>query len=241
MIIFISVLTYALGKALGIPGAARAFTRQLDDPPTLAADDVLPCARTIHRFRDMADLIIFHGAGTSLPKARSRAAHAALESKADLWVMIDDDVETDLKTARALVTLSEGGRAAILPCAVRGSDAESHIINCVWDSPLVSLVNGIQARRVLRGGCGCMVVPRAALEKVTEAYRSTLTFLDDDRASKVALFQQVLVGAPEQLWFGEDFSFCERLRAAGVEIVAPVVGLSSHDGAVVDLAECSRL
>ena len=241
MNLFVSVLTYALGKALGIPSAARAFSRMLIDE-TIDPRDVLPAARCVQRLRELGDLVIYHGAGTFVPKARTRAAHAALASDADVWIMIDDDVETDVATLRRLVTLALAvDGASVLPCAIRGSAEERHIINVVWDGSLVSLHDGVQARRVLRAGAGLMVITRPALQRAAARFHDQLAFLDDDRQTKVALFQPMLVGAPERLWFGEDYSFCERVRAADVAIFAPVAGISSHDGVVIDLDECARL
>jgi hypothetical protein len=240
MNIFVSCLTYGLGKALGIPGAARAFSRQLVDSE-MDPSEVLPAARLIHRLRDSGDLIIYHGAGTALPKARSRAAHAALESKADYWVMVDDDVEADIDTCRRMLVLATGC-CSVLPCAIRGTDSERFLVNLVWDGPLISLHYGEQARTVRRAGCGLMMLSRAALIRVTDE-ASAEHFIDDDGVEKVALFQQMFVAGDEgkRLWLNEDYSFCERLRAAGVTILAPVSGRSSHDGTVIDLAEAAKI
>lgn len=240
--IIVSVLTYALGKALGIELAAKELARQLSEPPKEGAIDWdLPVVRTIRGLQSIDDLMLYHGAATTLPKARSRAAHAALESTADLWAMCDDDVETDHETLQRMVAIARSGRVAVLPCGVR-SHRGDHRINVHWQGPLVTVHGGVQTRAVRRGGCGLMIVPRVALETVRDENRERLSYYDDDGVQRVALFQMMLFGGgPNQLWLGEDYSFCERLRAAGVEIAAPIEGMSNHDGAVLDLAEAAAL
>jgi hypothetical protein len=238
--IFVSALTYGLGKQLGIRGAARAFAAQLVDD--IDPRELLPAARLIRRLRDLGDLIVYHGAGTALPKARSRAAHAALESESDLWLMVDDDVETDHATLQRLITLAGTDRCSVLPCPIRGVESERHTVNVLWEGSLVTLLDGVQARKVRRGGCGLMVVARSALERVTDMHRPTLSFFDDDGVAKVALFHQAFVGNDgQQLWLNEDYSFTERLRAADVSIVAPIEGRASHDGVMINLAECASI
>jgi hypothetical protein len=240
-VIVVSVLTYALGKLLGIQGAARELANQLSgrgDTPMLA------CIQTIQDLRRHDEIWLYHGASTTLPKARSRAAHAALAAPdADLWAMIDDDVETDPETVARLVSIARAGKVAILPCAVR-SASNDHRINVLWGSALVDPTGNVATRPVHRGGCGLMIVPRPALERVRDEYRDSLSYLDDDGEQRVALFAQMMLpssdGSPP-LWLGEDYSFCERLRAVGVELAAPIEGQSMHDGAVLDLADAAAL
>ncbi len=238
--IVVSALTYALGKQLGIELAAKELARQLTEPSD-ASDWDLPVARTIRMLQSIDDLMLYHGAATTLPKARSRAAHAALQSTADIWCMVDDDVETDIETCKRLVAIARSGRVAVLPCAVRSSRGD-HRVNVQWSGMLVETHAGVQSRGVRRGGCGMMLVPRVALERVRDEYRESLSYFDDDGERRVALFAMSFVGeSPNQLWLGEDYSFCERLRAAGVEIAAPIEGQSIHDGAVLDLARAAAL
>lgn len=235
---FGSVLTYELGKQLGIEAAAAELAEQLRAPSVQS----LPAVRVMARLARLGELAVYHGAGTFLPKARSRAAHAALESGSDYWVMCDDDVETDSATLEALIAAAgppnELG-AAVLPCLLRGNETERHTVNVQWDSELVEQRPLGPVRRVARAGCGLMVVTRTALRHVVDSSRPSLRFVDDDGIEKVAIFQTVMVedvranGAIR--WLGEDLSFCTRLRAADVEIFAPCAGISVHDGYRLDL------
>jgi hypothetical protein len=239
-VIVVSLLTYELGKSLGIDGAAREVSSQLAGE--CLAGDELPAVRTIQRLRGLDELMLYHGASTTLPKARSRAAHAALAPGADLWCMIDDDVETDLDTLSRLVAIARAGKVAVLPCAVRSTPTD-HRINVLWLGALVDVSSGVSTRGVSRGGCGLMIVPRSALERVIDAHRSELAYVDDDGAERVAVFSQMFVGQPGdvRMWLGEDYSFCERLRGSGVEIAAPIEGQSIHDGVMLDLADAAAL
>lgn len=237
--IVVSLLTYELGKALGIDGAAHEVATQLSGD--CLPGDELAAVRTIQRLRSIDELMVYHGASTTLPKARSRAAHAALAaSAADLWVMVDDDVETDPDTLAQLIAIARTGTVAVLPCAVRSTSGDKRV-NVVWHSALVQVdKRGVSSRAVLRGGCGLMVVPRTALQLVTDDYRSELSYRDDDGEERVALFSQLFLGSP-RVWLGEDYSFCARLRASGIAIAAPVKGQSIHDDMLVNLRDVAAL
>lgn len=239
--IVVSVLTYGLGKILGVELAAKEFARQLAPGPVQAEEFPLAVVDTIRRLQTLDDLMLYHGASTTLPKARSRAAHAALDSTADVWAMCDDDVQCDVDTLKRLIAIARSGRVAVLPCAVRSTRSDARI-NVQWLGALVDVHGGVATRSIRRGGCGLMMVPHVALERVTDYCREELSYYDDDGVRRVALFQQTFFGtSPNKLWLGEDYSFCERLRAAGVEICAPVEGTSIHDGVALDLADAAAL
>lgn len=238
--IVVSLLTYQLGKQLGIMSAAREVSRQL--AAGALSGDELPAVRTIQRLRSIDTCMLYHGASTTLPKARSRAAHAALAATdADLWCMIDDDVETDAETLARLVAIARAGTVAVLPCLVRSTLGDQRI-NVLWQGSLINPIGGVATRAVNRGGCGLMVVPRAALERVRDEFAEELSYDDDDGARRVALFAMMMTGDREsRMWLGEDYSFCERLWSAGVELAAPIEGRSVHDGLLLDLADAAAL
>ncbi len=230
--IFVSALTYELGRQLGIERAAREFQKQCEAPTR----DSLPVARMVARLRSVANVSLFHAASTTLPKARSRAAHEALRSGADFWLMCDDDVECDSATLQRLLALAgepdELG-AAVLPCFMRGAGGETNTLNVQFAAAsLLTVGPGGPSRRAERAGTGCMVISRGALQRVTERFRTDLAWQDDDGLEKVALFQLVLDG---RKWLGEDFSFCYRLHEAGIALRALLSGSSSHAGQVLQL------
>lgn len=230
--IFVSVLTYELGKEHGLENAAAEFLRQVGTPD----NEALPAARVVARLRDIDEVQLYHGAGTCLAKARSRAAQAFLESRCDRWVMVDDDVETNTSTLERLLSAAGLSHVSVLPCLVRGS-TDDHRVNVVWGGELVQVVNGVRVRSVKRAGCGLMVVPRAPLER---AAKDCPRWIDDDGTSKAALFYEMLApvdGADTVRWLGEDYSFCARLGSSDVPIVGLVEGVSVHDGRALLLTQ----
>lgn len=230
--IFVSCLTYELGKRLGIEGAAREFQRQCEQP----RKGDLAAARMVLRMRQLGAVGVFNSYGTCLPKLRSRCASEALSSGAEFWVLCDDDVECDSQTLTRLIKLAATGCVAVLPCLVRGDDDElQHKVNVVLrgDAHMLEGYDSSWWRHVALGGCGLMVVPRSVLLALDERYRDELPWLDDDGKQRVALFE--MLREPDGCWWGEDFSFCRRVERAGIPIKAPVTGTSSHDGQVLDL------
>jgi hypothetical protein len=235
MRIFCSTLTYQLGRELGVERAAREFQRQLQRPDRQS----LPVARVFARIAQLGhQLDVYHGASTTLPKARSRAAHAAAESGADLWIMCDDDVECDTGTLVRLIDLAGASHASVLPCLLRGTDTEQETVNVVFEpGALIQTVAGVPFKRALRAGTGLMVLTRAALLQVLEfTERCELDrWRDDDGKRKVPVFQLMLSQSDDDAWFGEDFSFCTRLYACGVELRAVLAGASMHAGSALAL------
>lgn len=227
--IFLSVLTYELGRALGVEAAAREFARQLTAPP---GEPRIPAASVAYNLQRLGgdEVMLYHPFGTRLPQLRSRCAHAALASSADVWVMCDDDVATDAEVLRAMLAVARSPEhpAVILPCLVRGAKGE-HRVNVEWGTTLVEQIAGHTVQRVTRGGCGLMVVHRAAL---TLAAEYAELYQDDDGVIKRAFFRDMLLA---DRWLGEDLSFCARLNAAGVLLVAPAEGASYHAGQLLEL------
>lgn len=223
--IFFSVLTYELGRALGVEAAAREFARQASAAPGTDRIPAAAVAANLQRMFGAEGVMLYHPFGTRLAHLRSRCAHAFLSSTADVWVMCDDDVATDDRVLRAMVDIARSPQhpVVVLPCLVRGASAEERL-NLEWSGQLVEQIAGHTVQRVARGGCGLMVVPRSALVaagEFSDQYR------DDDGEQKLAYFRDLVEG---DRWLGEDLSFCARLRAADVQLVAPVDGQSYHAG-----------
>jgi hypothetical protein len=235
--VFGSTLTYQLGRELGIERAAREFQNQLRNTDR----NSVPCARVFARLSKLTNLQVYHGASTTLPKARSRAAHAALQSHASYWLMCDDDVEADTGTLLRMFELAGEPtelRAVVLPCLMRGAGTEQETVNVQFEpGSLLQFQGSVPWRAADRAGTGCMLLTAGALHAVTEYFRSELEFVDDDRDRKVALFQLLISDEREPFgqWLGEDFSFCDRLHGAGVELRALLSGASMHAGSPLAL------
>jgi len=217
-------LTYELTRRVGVERSGEAFVQMVRAPD----GNALPAARTVARLIQLGQVELFHGVSSCLPKARSRAAAAALASGAAYWLMCDDDVEAPTATLVDLINAAGPPgepRISVLPCLVRGSAQRS---NCEFrGESRLNAAAAVWVRPVSLAGCGMMVVTRGALERLFSVYGEELAFTDDDGQQRVALFNMLL--EPPR-WYGEDFSFCRRADRAGIPIDALVQGVSTHDG-----------
>lgn len=228
---FVSISTYVLGKTMGIELGGEEVKRQLA-LPVEQSSKALPPVKMVRRLQKLGDVFLYHSWCTDLAKMRSRCANAAWEQGSELWVTVDDDVQCDSDTLASLLDLAMPNSIAVLPCLIRGTKAESMNLNVVFQTPILTTVRGITARLLDRGGTGLMVVSRGALRTLMERHADDLAWDDDDGKTKVALFEQRRVG---RRWFGEDYSFCERAREAGIKIYAPASGMSLHADKYLDL------
>jgi hypothetical protein len=228
--LFVSCLTYELTRRVGVERSGEAFVKMVRAPDS----NSLPAARTVTRLIQLGmEVELFHGVSSSLPKARSRAAAAALKSSAAYWLMCDDDVEAPNETLVDLINVAgppSEPRIAVLPCLIRGS-TQRH--NCEFRGEArLNADAAAWVRPVSLAGCGLMVVTRAALERLFSVYTEELGYTDDDGQKRVALFN-LLLEPPR--WYGEDYSFCRRADRAGIPIDALVQGASTHDGQELQL------
>jgi hypothetical protein len=251
MRIFLTVATYMLGKQLGIEAAAAEFTRQCTEPNDVVGfgqkpRELLPAARFVRRLVQLGhDVGLYHMASTSLPQLRSRAAWAAYQSFADAWCMVDDDVECTTETLGILFNGLGEHNIVALPCRIRGAGVEQLRVNVRFDGVIEQTIKGVPYRACLRAGTGAMLVSKGALARLMDVHGplaedDTLLFLDEeDNELKPALFE--CIREPCKPWLGEDYSFVERARLAGIQTLAPLQGHSMHDGLGLDLRELTNL
>lgn len=241
--IYASTMVYALGRALGHERAI-ARVRELaavgDDEisPVRMGEPEVPAARVLGRLRELDDVTQHIDAGaTCIGKARSRAMDGALQSKADVWVSVDDDVEADVDTLNALVTMARHSRGICLaPCLLRRDDRQ--IVNVHLEagpfraggefSGLAIDDEQIRTAPATWGGFGLVALHRQALECVSvECVTEGDIFTDDDGLTKVAAFHELIVDGE---WFGEDRSFFEHLEHDDVPVNVLLVGSTTHAG-----------
>lgn len=214
------------------------------------------CVDTIQRlgdlFGDLEQLAIrVETNGSSLGKARARALQWAHESKADVWVTVDDDVCASPGTLQTLVRLCrEAGepRVIVAPYAIRVGENATQAGVSVHPIPGAQPVEHGLLLPIKRAGFGLVAMNRAALEAIVT---DRPTCKDDD-GSRIPLvfnchvkFLGRLGDVPpesnmESEWLGEDFSFFEQTRAS-VFHYALLRGETDHAGALVDLADVAKL
>lgn len=240
--LFVTTTIYALAKRVGMAEAPRTFALQCQAPDR----DCLPVVRTLSRLRiiDECQIRIDCGSG-SLPKTRSRAFHAALESGADVWVACDDDVECTQLTLRWLIEAARTSDGVCLVPYYQRNAAEDKVALVAFppgafDKPRGLSVGGMVVP-ALYGGFGLVAVSRHAMVEIAaQCTREGDDYLDDDGVVRLAVFRELFVrGDGPATWWGEDLSFFKRLPAC-VTVEALVTGESSHEGQVLKLENLRR-
>jgi hypothetical protein len=233
MIVACSVITYELGKRLGHEGATREFYRQVTATIDAAGDDVLPSAKCVRRLRKLADVQVLHdGGGTSIGISRSRQFTMALETGADVWLSIDDDLDASEETLKHLLGAVDTDRAQIVivpywlrqttPCVGIAFDPESSFERVT--------ATGAHLRKALTGGFGLVAVTRPAMLAMVEAWPG-LEYLDADGQTRIGMFIEFIRAG---WWYREDFAFFSRVPR-GVRVEALLTGYTAHAGMALRL------
>lgn len=236
MNVIVTVSAYALGKQLGMQAAMAELARQVSTPNVAT----LPAVRVVKRLRELADLALrLDTGGTVLGKVRSRHAHAAWESGADVWVSCDDDVEATTATLMTMLlavdSFDRTPSIVLAPYLIRATATSLPVASIELSRIVTServLPGGARLRPVARGGFGLVAMNRRALELV-RAESTHLAYIDDDGVERLALFHDAI---RDKRWNGEDIAFFDRVPAA-VRVEALLTGQTSHDGEALDLGD----
>lgn len=258
--IFVSTSLYALSRKLGLEASAREFMRQVeqaaqalgdvDRPAIFRPDSIAEAARgqvfiaaahTVARVAWLGEVQINVNAGaTVIAKARSLAAHAFLESKCDVWVTVDDDVEVSLEALTTMVSQCKAEPSIVVaPCLLRDTLTAN-----ISESRLAfetKAPNGGRLQKIDSGGFGCVAISRAALELVVNAgdWPDGGTWWQDaDGVRRRVLFRDEIIGGK---WFTEDTAFFRHVPAHGVGCYAVRTGETVHNGQRLDLATLEAL
>ena len=239
--IFVSVMTYALGKELGLTEAVVEFHAQVKEP----SSDSLPAARVVARLARLDELGLYiDPAATCIGKGRSRAFHAARESAADVWLSVDDDVDADTRTLELLVEAVRGDadtpRVVFAPYWLREQDKVSAALEL---HPLARPIKGGgEALSAVAGGFGLVAVNRAAMQRLLVEHTPSILYRDDDGVERLALFHDIFFGGSGVgVWYGEDTSFYKRCRGVGVRVEALATGNTVHCGRALRLDQIGTL
>lgn len=244
--IFVSVMTYALGKELGLTEAVAEFHAQVKEP----SSDSLPAARVVARMARLEEIGLYiDPAATCIGKGRSRAFHAARESPADIWISVDDDMDADTRTLELLVesvrAYAEVPRVVFAPYWLREQEKVSAALE---QYPIARPVNGGgETLSAVAGGFGLVAVNRAAMQRLHVEHTPALCYQDDDGVERLALFHDIFhgklsaVGADRGRWYGEDTSFYKRCRGVGVRVEALATGHTMHCGRTLRLDQIGSL
>lgn len=247
--LFVSTSLYALARKLGLAPASAEFMKQvgaaveaiqLDQPVIFKPQEprvFVPAAYTVARCALLGDVQINVNAGaTVIAKARTLAAHAFRESKCDVWVTCDDDVEVSLDALTAMVSQCKKEPSIVVaPCLLRDSltaNIEPSSVEYETKAP-----SGGRLSRIQSGGFGCVAMSRDVLEAVHDASPG-LCWTDVDGVSRRVLFRDELDGRGH--WFTEDTAFFRRIPPRFGRW-AVRTGETVHNGQRLDLATLEAL
>lgn len=188
-----------------------------------------------------------------IPRGRNIYCGRFLKSKATHLLFIDSDIAFDPTIVLRMLMHDKDVVAAIYPKKsinwalvkekLTNGDAEDvrtmgldYNLNLHLDaSQNEEIVNGFV--RVMDAPTGMMLISRQTLEKLSEHYKDELLCVNDIQGSKdtvpeyVALFD--CMRCPEtKRYLSEDFAFCRRAQALGIEIWADLASPLTHTGSM---------
>lgn len=238
MKVFASTGSYLLGRMIGSNEACAAITRiaATGAAPVGLEGAHVPGALTIHELAKHYDVTLkVDGESVCIGKSRSRALADAIESAADVWLTVDDDVFAAGETLRWLVdavTRDEAPRVCIVPCPLRNEPSR---VNVEWAGVYLEdrLPRSGRVRRAKWGGFGLVAMNRAAMLAASNAAPS---FRDHDGRIKAAAFLELVTA--EGRWLGEDISFFERLPRS-VTVDGLITGSVAHGSHKLDLTKAN--
>ncbi len=150
-------------------------------------------------------------------KCRNYFVKMALEQEFDYLMMVDDD--NPIPDATLDVLLADDKDVIIAPILSRNPNKEGINILCAYykedrkvGDKILADYNDIKEfkdegplHKIDGGGCGCMLIKRAVLEKVAKEYEYPFEFGD------------ITVNGQRRT-MSEDMEFCERVTKLGFEI-----------------------
>jgi len=211
--VFVSLFCYALHKQAGIAGAHAAIADQVEQ----GVNATWPGFRALARLRTLANCAVMFEGSTLIAKARSRASGAFLSTQCDLWVSIDDDVETTLEGLTALLEASQHGIAA-MPYWLRNGSQVACDLKTVEHAP-----SGLHAATDM--ALGLAAFPRECIVRMYNAHPELMFAHGTQQCC--ALF---LESVKDFRWIGEDNAFCARARACDVPLWVVCDQETFHDG-----------
>ncbi|MFI4978300.1 MAG: hypothetical protein ACHQC8_06490 [Solirubrobacterales bacterium] len=220
-----SIFAYAFGKA-HYPHVDRA--RDAEVAKGESSD--VPAFRTLAR---LVRLSHPHGVelhvdcSTLIAKARCIMSGAFLRSASDMWVTIDDDVDADEPSLRALLSSFERPEmktdvehaAAMVFAAMKTRTNDKYNVGMLDandradDDGMLNMKAG-ELFLIGHGGPALAAIPRAPLEAMAARF-DAVEWDDDQGYPTPGLFAEGIVN---RKWVGEDVMFCKRARASGVRL-----------------------
>lgn len=219
MSLFASTFMYSACKLVGTDNWPAWLAGSLQN---LSASD-WPAFKTLAHLRAVEAYKLHVDASTYIDRARCVAAARFLESGADVWLTVDDDLEAHAEVLYALVNMCRERRGGIaVPYVNR--DGQSMTFRKV-SGPTIACGPGL-LRRVDRVGFGLVALHR---DLVTKIAASVPHFRESDLSalSCPALFVN---GVDDGVWMGEDYSFSKLCEDAGHPLHVLLEAPAAHAG-----------
>jgi hypothetical protein len=235
--IFTSTFMYSACKLVGPeewPAQVKWELENLDASIWPAFRAIGQLARLTQERQENLDVHV--DAGTYITRARSFAAGLFLRSKADLWVTFDDDNYVDVDVLRQLCAAARDTRGMV-SAPYLNRDGRTMTFECVTGPTLYAgdvdkeVTPGIPLRRVNRIGLGVTAIHRRIIET---AARKVPTWTDVKTGIEApALFIESI---REGKWIGEDYSFCDLVRACELPCLVLLDAPCDHAGRLAKLS-----
>lgn len=228
MSVYVSIFAYPIGKTYAEP---EAFVKQEIEAGEKAE---WPCFRTLARLQALErDIQLSVDTSTLITKARSRAAGIFHRSERAVWVSIDDDVEASTRDLELLLTAARDPLSNIIvaPCCLRGRD----VLNIAADKRSIR-DNPVRLLECESAGLALAAITHEAIVTLGDAFprlwwtNSELGQVD----SGLGVFLETVEG---HHWYGEDFAFCKRARAAHLHIEALCDSEVTHAGRAARISQ----
>jgi hypothetical protein len=241
MMIFTSTFMYSACKLVGPeewPAQVKWELEHLDASIWPAFRAIGQLARLTNERQE--NLEVHVDAGTYITRARSFAAGLFLRSKADLWVTFDDDNYVDVDVLRRLCAAARSTRGMV-SAPYLNRDGRTMTFECVTGPTLHEIIGSgiavnpatdvIPLRRVNRIGLGVTAIHRRVIETVArtvQQWKDVKTGLESP-----ALFVESI---QDGKWIGEDYSFCDRVRACELPCMVLLDAPCDHAGRLAKLS-----
>jgi len=207
--VFVSVFAYTLGRTSEDPA------QEVREELAALEKANWPAFRTLARVREQVGhiaLTVDHG--SLIAKARSRAAAMFLQSGAEMWVSIDEDVDASAKDVAMLLYAMSDADIVVAPMPIRDGSR----LNVTTNERSVRSVglDDVRLFAIDHGGVALAAISRTSIETMASAFPE-LVYTDDKGIEGIGLFLEVIRG---HKWWGEDTMFCSRARSCGLRTEA---------------------
>lgn len=244
-------MLYGAAKKLGYAAAQAELMRQISEAAN-AIDDKLadwagiPAALTLCRAVSLeaASLNVNSGA-TIIAKGRSVSAFEFLQSTADVWLSVDDDVVVSLDAVEGMIQQCRAEPCLVIaPCLARYGESTNFQIG-VWNDGVevrTRAPNGTELVNIEAGGFGCFAVSREVIQSAWD-HSADREFWQETGSTRGRVLLRAIFGdeVSGRRWLTEDVAFCHRHVRPRFRLWAMRSGFSIHNGRRLDLATLEEL